>query len=736
MLLALDFALRQTATMASLERLAQVVLSSDAVFVNASGLSLPQTQLLVAVVDVAEPDEKTQSVMRMYGGNVNSMWIFNGAAASASMADVLAGVGATEPGPRLTAIVEIVEQLIARLVLWPVGAGRLPSGLPATVGLPAPLMEMVGRVKKARSADHAMTSAFNRPEVARIAERLGVGDETASRDALQAAVVEALSDAGTLTGLVERAPHEVRNLVQRMIAVGGRMSSNAFRQLNGYGAKWYLDRQYPDPATLWLAEHGLVTPAGPQAVELPSEVQAILGGGVKHPLTLSPPELVSQPVEASRVRADAQSAILSAVRKVGRVLESFDASPVVLRKAGGMPVRETRRLAKLAGVDEIEARFWIDLAAAAGLLAAVDGTDVVVHPTDAFDRWQAGTPAQRVAPLIDAWWRIDSVLTVSAEPGQAPTPFHVIAEPRAAAIRRASLNALGGLPDDRAWVMPARPVVRGQLTESDVDAITSLANTASFYAPTAIGSSALGPWYALHSTLEAELLGLAAMGALSPVGRALVASQDVEAALAEILPEERSTARFQADLTAIVGGTPSAALAGLLDSVADRESEGHATVWRLSVRTVRRALDGGRDTEELLADLRRVAEPALPQPIDYLIRDVARAHGKMRVVRSACCVRSDDQSLLDELAHAKPLAKLALRRIAPTVLISVKPPAETLAALRTAGYSPVLEAETGATVVERAAGRRAPAMSYTTFGVRSAMTPDAALAMAKSLLTP
>ena len=45
---------------------------------------------------------------------------------------------------------------------------------------------------------------------------------------------------------------------------------------------------------------------------------------------------------------------------------------------------------------------------------------------------------------------------------------------------------------------------------------------------------------------------------------------------------------------------------------------------------------------------------------------------------------------------------------APTVLISTAGETETLAGLRAAGYTPVLEGETGTTVIEKTRNRRAP----------------------------
>ncbi|MEO5876962.1 MAG: helicase-associated domain-containing protein, partial [Streptosporangiaceae bacterium] len=110
-----------------------------------------------------------------------------------------------------------------------------------------------------------------------------------------------------------------------------------------------------------------------------------------------------------------------------------------------------------------------------------------------------------------------------------------------------------------------------------------------------------------------------------------------------------------------------------------------------------------------LEELREAATGPLPQPLEYMIKDTARRHGTVRVVRSACCLRSDDEALIQELAQHRSLRRLGLRRIAPTVVISAHPVAATLEALRAAGYAPVTEAETGETLVERAPDRRAPA---------------------------
>ncbi|WP_432279210.1 helicase-associated domain-containing protein [Nocardia brasiliensis] len=71
---------------------------------------------------------------------------------------------------------------------------------------------------------------------------------------------------------------------------------------------------------------------------------------------------------------------------------------------------------------------------------------------------------------------------------------------------------------------------------------------------------------------------------------------------------------------------PSPELAELLDAVGERESEGHAVVWRICIAPVRHALDTGYDAEQLLDHLTAVARGGqLPQPLEYLIKG-CRAH--------------------------------------------------------------------------------------------------------------
>jgi hypothetical protein len=206
---------------------------------------------------------------------------------------------------------------------------------------------------------------------------------------------------------------------------------------------------------------------------------------------------------------------------------------------------------------------------------------------------------------------------------------------------------------------------------------------------------------------EAHELGVLTQGALTPIGRALLDADPValQAIAAGMLAPAATLGRFGSDLTVMVAGAPSAAVSALLDSCADRESRGAAVLWRFSPASVRRALDEGSSAEQLLHALRGIAETDLPQPLTYLIGDVQRRHGSLTVVPALCCVRSDDEALLIEVAAHRSLRSLRPLLIAPTVISFAGAAGVVLDALRAAGYLPVPADESGVVQLHRPALR-------------------------------
>ncbi|MEV5421882.1 helicase C-terminal domain-containing protein [Streptomyces cellulosae] len=249
---------------------------------------------------------------------------------------------------------------------------------------------------------------------------------------------------------------------------------------------------------------------------------------------------------------------------------------------------------------------------------------------------------------------------------------------------------------------------------------------------------------------EAEMLGITGRGALSSHGRALIgappaprhadaetepkgpgdklpvhhrqtppppalspAEQATAAATAArllepLLPEPLDHVLLQADLTAVAPGPLERPLADMLGVLADVESKGGATVYRFTPASVRRALDAGRSAADLHAFLAAHSRTPVPQPLTYLIDDVARRHGHLRVGAASSYVRCDDDAVLNEILADKRAAGLGLRRLAPTVLAARTDPAALLEGLRAMGFAPAAESAEGDVLIARADAYRTP----------------------------
>ncbi|MPZ66269.1 MAG: WYL domain-containing protein [Pseudonocardiaceae bacterium] len=493
------------------------------------------------------------------------------------------------------------------------------------------------------------------------------------------ALVDVLSDPARVRAALADAPSAAAEPAELLAWHGPRARAPIEAALSRYGFKL-------DAATVWLATHGFVLPSGWNEGQMPREVALAIRGEDYHP-----PLLVDAPVLATATRsgAPAPTAAASLLDGVRRLLVTLGIRPAQELAAGGVGVRELRRLAKEVGATEGEVRLWVELAVAGGLARLHDGC---LLPTRDADHWLAATPGTALAALNSAWRRIGPVPShrVDGDGKMLPALDLAGASPIGLSLRRDLLAALAEVP--------------AGVAVTDLDTLIDL--LAWRYPLRYVDAERLGP-HLVATWTEAQRLGLVDSGALTALGRA-TGSDELAALAEELLPAPVEHATFLPDLTAIVSGPPSTALTELLDAVADRENRDTASTWRLSPTSVRRALDAGHGADDLVRRLSEVADRPLPQPVEYLITDSARRHGQLQVTPVGCCVCTGDEGLAAEIVAHRQLAKLGMRRLAPTVLASAEPVERTLHLLRAAGYSPVQHSDTGQTVVERVEPRRAP----------------------------
>ncbi|WP_236572964.1 helicase-associated domain-containing protein [Streptomyces sp. GS7] len=500
------------------------------------------------------------------------------------------------------------------------------------------------------------------------------------------------------------------------------------------------ERSAAEAALESLYADGIAAPGEEGAVVVPPRVAQLLAAHDLGPFAAHAPMPVPDDAPGHRDRPgvpaprtsphdESQTAAAHLATTLERLLASLAEQPAALRKSGGLTLREIKRLAKAAGTTEPHTRLLLDLALAADLIALTRSpSGITALPTGAYDDWLGSPPGERLAPVLAAWSGLWAVPTHTPF-GETPTALVRGHDRHAPALRYALLAALADVPPGAGAPLPPLPPTESPEQEDARAALRHLLRAADWHRPLGVTEQPMAEERAAHTLHEAAHLGLIAHGTLTPLGRALLTDpRSLEEPLRDLLPPPLEQAHFQADLTAVVPGRPAAALAELLASAADIESESHAVTWRFTPASVRRALDTGHTADTLDDALTTVsATGTLPQPLGYLLQDTARTHGRMRVLPAACCIRSDDEALVGELAAHRALRQLGLRAIAPTVLVSSRPPAATLDALRAAGYAPALESDTGTTTVERLPRHRTKAPSPT-------RDPGAPLLLARRLL--
>jgi hypothetical protein len=445
------------------------------------------------------------------------------------------------------------------------------------------------------------------------------------------------------------------------------------------------DVKKPNPGLKWLMDQGFVSPVNQQTVVLHREVALHLRGNKVHRELLTvQPEIVGRKVEAKSLQLASISNITTFLRWVEEVLNFWGQEPAMALKAGGIGVRDLRDLTQHLGVESECASFIIEVAYISGLVS-IDPDDRVL-PTHQFDIWLAQPASIKWENLLSAW------LITSRMSGLAAAPMGPeLDRSSAAIIRKKVLSLLEGvdgisptlasLTEATQWNLPYRRT--GGIPAEHIEWIVR----------------------------EAEWLGITGQGALSTYGKLFLAGEDLGVVDAD-LPKTVDHILIQSDNTAIAPGPLEHEVSQELDLIADIESRGAATVFRFSEASLRRGLDHGRTGEEILAFLKRTSKTPVPQPLEYLIGDISKKHGKLRVGNASSFIRCEDTALITQIIKDKKVEALGLRRIAPEVLICTHDAHDAMNILRAAGYLPAGEDSQGLLLsgprIQRAQGKARP----------------------------
>lgn len=427
----------------------------------------------------------------------------------------------------------------------------------------------------------------------------------------------------------------------------------------------------PGNAIGWLLENNILVALDLHTVALPREFGIKLRQGKVHrDLVTKPSNLEGKKIDQKQVDLAAIANVSTILRWCEELLHNLSDEPPTALRTGGIGVRDLKRIAEHMGVDEVCAGFVAELCYLSGLVV-VDPDDQIL-PTSAFDIWLTKSAEERWYSLSILWLdtsRVSGLIGKISDKNIAPLGPE-LDRAGVSLIRRTTLKVLIENPE----ISPK---------------IESLQEIVKWWNPQRVNND-----FIFWNLREAEWLGITGQGVISTFGVNLLNSSEtlgVEAAL----PKPVDHILIQADNSAVAPGPLTAELSAELGTIADIESRGGATVYRFSEASIRRGLDHGKTGEQIKTFLTKTSKTPMPQPLDYLIADVAKRHGRLRVGAAHTYIRCEDEGLVQQILHDKKCEHLRLRKIASQVLVTELELTEVISELREYGYLPAAENASG-----------------------------------------
>jgi hypothetical protein len=592
---------------------------------------------------------------------LDAVVVLGGRATPAAVASVVHGAA-----PRVEAA---LDHLRALVLLWgDEEEVRVVSAVPECLG---------SGVSHLGPPVEQLVTGFGPERVAALLADLGErssGDRAS--DVLEVARV--LSDAVRVAALVEGLDQPARAMLDHLERTGSDgASESATQPVTAASATTPVEQ---------LVARGLLLPRDKRHLVVPREVGvALRGGRTTREAVDEPPPLATTERAQRLVDRAAAGAAYELVHRTELLLDHWGAEAPTALRQGGVSVRDLKATAELMHADQRTAALHVEVASAAGLLAQGETAerDAAWLPTEAFDTWRGLPLAERWARLATAWLYGERLTGLVG-----------------GRLQGKGVNALA--PDlERSWLPDARRTVLTEIASvapgcvlAAGAGVPSLVARMHWLRPRRPASRADAVAWAVE---EAAVIGVLGLGGVSTPGRALLddGTDAAAAAVAPLLPRPVDHVLLQADLTAVAPGPLEESLARDLATVAQVESRGGATVYRFTEGSIRHAFDVGWSSAEVLETITRAARTEMPQPLRFLVDDVARTFGTVRVGAASAFLRSDDEAALAALVHDPGAASLRLRRIAPTVVVTDTPPDLLLPRLRELGVAPVVEGPDG-----------------------------------------
>lgn len=386
----------------------------------------------------------------------------------------------------------------------------------------------------------------------------------------------------------------------------------------------------------------------------------------------------------------ALGAALTVCYDIELACEIIDRRRPQLLRDGGLSARDATALSKeidSGSVGDVAAALAVEIAAAADLLGR---HGPILTPTPGYDVWLSTSLAARWFEAARGWllsgrWPSASVSSgAHLLGGEADLPI-------ADELRGLLVSTLAELP-------PGTRVDAAQLTA-----------LIAWHRPTWSARVELGDLIEEFIN-EAGAMGVLSMGCVASLTSAVLDSE-LAAATSKLFPQPVDQIIIQADLTAVAPGPLEPTVARPLRQLAEQESRGGGGVFRFTEKSLRRGFDLGWNAQTLQAWLAEHSSTGVPQPLLYLIADLARRHGQIRVGPAGAVINCDDPAQVAALLAHPAAAALSLHSVGEGVIVSPADPDEVVIALRNIGLSPTATDSSGQTLTTPAPHRAAHPLS-------------------------
>lgn len=451
-------------------------------------------------------------------------------------------------------------------------------------------------------------------------------------------------------------------------------------------AEFDADPSRPIPR---LLAAGLLVRVDTRTVRLAPTTKRVLWGLEPLVIPFTPPHPAHTPTQSELAKADQQGAVagLEVVRMMRQLIEYLTDHPASCLRDGSLGVRAVQRMAKHLQVDALDVCRLVGIGEAARLLAR-DIPDPppenntfhdYLCPTELATQWLQARLDSQWADLVRAWWH-------------SPWAAWKVEKP---------VNLLSG-NTARSHLQQSKELLIQQYVRAGKLTVTQAMSMVGFYAP--LHASRLRG--AQEIVAEASWLGvLTPNGEPTSVAIALIEQPgEIGKATYRATPETVDYVIAQGDMTILAPGPLTPQLRQKIELIAEVESAGLASVYRISEASLRGALDAGVSAGDIAEMLEQHTVGEVPQSLVFLLNDLARQHGNLRGGPAMCYLRCEDTELLEQAVQAIP----ALRQLAPTVAVSQLPLGSMIETLRRAGFQPLAEDGHGIALDLRPPPRRVP----------------------------